>query len=127
MKVAAQGEGGDDPVAPQVVADEQGDQKELQLQPRLTQVVRRGEDHGEAKDRGEERADAHDDEQPPLHEDETLDAERIAGGRVVHKEARQIEQSCEPSDDEYDVKCLEPEHDPLAYRAEAMPGIQSSR
>jgi len=45
---------------------------------------------------------------------------------VVHEQPWQIEKPGKPSDDENDVKCLEPEHRLLAYRARAVAGMHAA-
>jgi hypothetical protein len=44
---------------------------------------------------------------------------------VVHEQPWQIEKPGKPGDDENDVKCLEPEHGLLAYRARAVAGMHA--
>jgi hypothetical protein len=55
-------------------------------------------------------AEGRHDEQPSLHHDKALQADRVVGGRVVHIQAGKVEQAREPSDYAKNVNGFEPEH-----------------
>ncbi len=96
--------------APEVVQDEQRDQRELRVQPAAGAAEPcqpQPQPEGERED-GARRHDAP--EELALHELEALDGGPVARHRVVDEKPRQIEQAREPGHHEDDVQRLYPEH-----------------
>ena len=100
---------------PDVMRDQDGNQRELGMKPAAGNSVTQPEPHPERE--GQHRARRHDAEvELALHHLETLDADRVARLRVVDEQARKIEQPREPRDHGNDVQRFDPEHGVLVQR-----------
>jgi len=94
---------------PQVMRDQDCDQRHLGVKPSAGDPIALPEPHAECD--GEHGARRHDAEvELALHDLEALDADRVGGQRVVHEQPRQVEQPGEPAHHEHDVERLDPEH-----------------
>lgn len=100
-----------DHAAPDVVEDQEPDQHELEGHPAGVQIARHVMEDGDAGQQRQYRTRRHDaPEKFALHDLEAFQAGPVGRHRVIHEQARQVEQTREPGDDENNVKRLDPEH-----------------
>src|SRR5690606_27017131 len=112
----------DDAIAPHVIDDEEHHKGELRVHPACAQKRRRTHDHRRTEHGGKRPPDGHHAEELAFHYLESLAAGLVRGAGVVHEQARQVEQTCEPGHDEDDVECLQPKHSVRVLAACATPG-----
>src|SRR5262245_4979657 len=109
--VALGGEGLHQAPAPQVIADEDRDQRELGVEPAAERALEPAEPEPDAEGDGEHRARRHDSpEKLALHHLEALDGNPVLAHRVVDEEPRQVEEARGPGHHENEVQRLYPEH-----------------
>src|SRR6185437_9078675 len=113
--------------APEVIDDEPGHEYDLHTQPEEIEISRCGGHHRDAEYDGERAAQAHQGEEPPLHDDEALAADWIGCRAVIHEEPRQVKKPGEPGDDEDDVERFEPEHSTWSSSSPGSPGFFTCR
>ena len=122
MPVAPGGEVAHQAPAPEVVGDEQRNQRDLGVQP-AGRRLEPAEPQPHPEHDGEHRAGRHDSpEQLALHQLEALERHAVLRLRVIDEQPRQIEQPGEPGHHEDEVQRLDPEHsqDENRLRAKRM-------
>jgi hypothetical protein len=94
-----------------VVHHQDAHQEQLGVHPRVAAADAVLDQERAAEEQRKHRRRRHDAvEQAALHHLEALDTDGVGGTDVVNEQSRQIENACEPGDDEDDVEGLDPEH-----------------